>query len=72
MVGEGYADDITLDNIHSVIQTVDPENQEGNMADDDVQGKSFDRRQLVNTSSFLLRNIRRVGLRASIAQGLEH
>ena len=38
LVGEGYEDDITLDNIHSVQETsVDLE--EGNMADDDITGK---------------------------------
>ncbi|CAH1779299.1 unnamed protein product [Owenia fusiformis] len=36
IVGEGYEDDITLDNIHSIATTADPENQEGNNADDDV------------------------------------
>jgi hydrocephalus-inducing protein len=36
LVGEGYEDDITLDHIHSIIQPVDPEQEEGNMAEDDV------------------------------------
>lgn len=40
MVGEGYEDEITLDNIHSVIQDVDPENEDGSMADDDVPGET--------------------------------
>ena len=39
MVGEGYEDDITLDNIHSVVKAVDPEQEEGSMADDDVSGQ---------------------------------
>ncbi|XP_041375521.1 hydrocephalus-inducing protein homolog [Gigantopelta aegis] len=36
LVGEGYEDDITLDNIHSIISRVDLETEEGSMADDDV------------------------------------
>ena len=40
LVGEGYEDDVTLDNIHSVVQTLDPEQEEGSMADDDVPGKN--------------------------------
>ncbi|KAK7505819.1 hypothetical protein BaRGS_00003090 [Batillaria attramentaria] len=37
LVGEGYIDEITLDNISSIPQTlVAPEDQEGNMAEDDV------------------------------------
>ncbi|XP_046359897.2 hydrocephalus-inducing protein homolog isoform X3 [Haliotis rufescens] len=36
LVGEGYEDDITLDNIHSVSGAIDPEHDEGNMAEDDV------------------------------------
>ena len=39
MVGEGYEDDITLDNIHSVVRTIDPEQEEGSMAEDDVPGR---------------------------------
>ena len=39
LVGEGYEDDITLDNIHSVLRTIDPEQEEGSMAEDDVSGK---------------------------------
>ncbi len=38
MVGEGYEDDVTLDNIHSVAASTDAECEEGNMADDDVTG----------------------------------
>jgi len=38
LVGEGYEEEITLDNIHSVDIPVDPENEEGNMADDDISG----------------------------------
>ncbi len=38
MVGEGYEDDVTLDNIHSVSAPTDVECEEGNMADDDVTG----------------------------------
>ena len=38
LVGEGYEDEISLDNIHSVQLPVDPENEEGSMADDDVPG----------------------------------
>ena len=37
MVGEGYEDDITIDNINSIPIPVDPEAEEGSMADDDVQ-----------------------------------
>lgn len=36
LVGEGYVDNITLDNITSTPQLVAPEDQEGNMAEDDV------------------------------------
>jgi hydrocephalus-inducing protein len=39
LVGEGYEDDITLDNIHSLFVASDPEKLEGNMADDDVEGE---------------------------------
>jgi len=39
LVGEGYEDEISLDNIHSVMLPVDPENEEGSMADDDVPGE---------------------------------
>ena len=38
LVGEGYEDDITLDNIHSVLRTIDPEQEEGSMAEGDVSG----------------------------------
>ena len=38
LVGEGYEDDISLDNLHSVMIPVDPENEEGCMADDDIPG----------------------------------
>ena len=41
LVGEGYEDDITLDNIHSVLRTIDPEQEEGSMAEDDVSGKGL-------------------------------
>ncbi|XP_035827636.1 hydrocephalus-inducing protein [Aplysia californica] len=37
MVGEGYEDDITLDNIGSVFVPIDPEKEIGSMADDDVE-----------------------------------
>ncbi len=36
MVGEGYHDDVTFDNIHSVLQPTDPEQEEGAMAEDDI------------------------------------
>ncbi len=36
LVGEGYEDDITLDNIRSIMMPIDPEQEEGSMADDDV------------------------------------
>ncbi|KAK6174452.1 hypothetical protein SNE40_017727 [Patella caerulea] len=36
IVGEGYEDDITIDNIQTVIHSIEPEQEEGNMADDDV------------------------------------
>jgi hydrocephalus-inducing protein len=38
LVGEGYQDDITLDNIHSVDNGTELEFEEGNMAEDDVAG----------------------------------
>ena len=38
LVGEGYEDEISLDKIGCVEVPVDPENQEGNMAEDDVAG----------------------------------
>ena len=41
LVGEGYEDDITLDNIHSVLRNIDPEQEEGSMAEDDVSGICF-------------------------------
>ncbi|XP_064641495.1 hydrocephalus-inducing protein-like isoform X2 [Lineus longissimus] len=37
LVGEGYEDDISLDNIHSLFTASDPEKLEGNMADEDVE-----------------------------------
>ncbi|CAL1528044.1 unnamed protein product, partial [Lymnaea stagnalis] len=37
MVGEGYQDDITLDNIGSVNQSIEPEKELGSMADDDIE-----------------------------------
>ena len=36
MVGEGYVDDVTLENIHSIPLAIDPEQEEGALADDDV------------------------------------
>lgn len=39
LVGEGYEDEISLDKINSVDAPIDPENEEGNMAEDDVSGK---------------------------------
>ena len=41
MVGEGYEDDVTLDNIGSVLVPIDPEKEIGNMAEDDVPGKAI-------------------------------
>ena len=38
LVGEGYEDEISLDKIGCVEVSMDPENEEGNMADDDVSG----------------------------------
>ncbi len=38
LVGEGFEDDLSLDNIHSVLGATDPELQEGAMAEDDVAG----------------------------------
>lgn len=38
LVGEGYEDEISLDKINSVDVPIDPENEEGNMAEDDVSG----------------------------------
>ncbi|KAK6983379.1 hydrocephalus-inducing protein, partial [Biomphalaria glabrata] len=40
MVGEGYKDDITLDNIGSMAVYVEPENELGNMAEEDVDEDS--------------------------------
>ena len=40
MVGEGYEDDVTLDNIGSVLVAIDPEKELGNMAEDDVPGEA--------------------------------
>ncbi|XP_074644164.1 hydrocephalus-inducing protein homolog [Tubulanus polymorphus] len=37
LVGEGYEDDVTFDNIPNINFQIDPEKQEGNMADDDVE-----------------------------------
>lgn len=40
MVGEGYSDEVTLSNIHSIASTnIDPEQEEGNLAEDDVAGE---------------------------------
>ena len=39
LVGEGYEDDVTVDNIRQIDTYVDPENEEGNNADDNVAGK---------------------------------
>ncbi|GFS07093.1 hydrocephalus-inducing protein-like [Elysia marginata] len=36
MVGEGYEDDVTFDNIGSVLVPIDPERELGSMAEDDV------------------------------------
>ncbi|XP_053402100.1 hydrocephalus-inducing protein homolog isoform X11 [Mercenaria mercenaria] len=36
LVGEGYEDEISLDKINSVDVPIDPESEEGNMAEDDV------------------------------------
>ena len=38
LVGEGYEDEISLDKINSVDVPIDPESEEGNMAEDDVSG----------------------------------
>ena len=38
LVGEGYEDEISIDRIGCVDVPVDPEKEEGNMADDDVSG----------------------------------
>lgn len=40
LVGEGYEDEITLDNIHSIGQAFEKENveEEGNMPDEDIAG----------------------------------
>lgn len=38
LVGEGYEDEISLDKITCVDVPTDPENEEGNMAEDDVSG----------------------------------
>lgn len=38
MVGEGYQDDITLDNIHGLVDSIE-ENAEGQLEDDIVEGK---------------------------------
>lgn len=39
LVGEGYTDDVTLDNLHSVVQESDLQYDDGSMADDDISGK---------------------------------
>ena len=39
LVGEGYQDDVTLDNLHSVVQETDIQYEDGSMADDDIAGK---------------------------------
>jgi hydrocephalus-inducing protein len=39
LVGEGYQDDVTIDNVRQLVTYVDPENEEGNNAEDDVAGK---------------------------------
>ena len=38
LVGEGYEDDITLDNVHGIVSHLDQQSEEGSMADDDVTG----------------------------------
>lgn len=38
LVGEGYQDTITIDNIQSCLVGIDNESEEGNMADDDIPG----------------------------------
>jgi len=39
LIGEGYQDDVTLDNLHSVVQdTADTQVEDGSMADDDISG----------------------------------
>ena len=56
LIGEGYEDDITVDNIHDVVIPVDPELEEGSMAEEDVPGKdvkmeySYLRKTLLSTS----------------------
>lgn len=39
LVGEGYQDDVTLDNLHSVVQDTDVQFEDGSMADDDISGE---------------------------------
>jgi hydrocephalus-inducing protein len=40
LVGEGYMDDVTLDNISSSpLLNLAPEDEEGSMAEDDVSGQ---------------------------------
>ena len=50
LVGEGYEDEISLDKIGCVDVQVDPENEEGNMADDDVSGEYPENRKKMDTS----------------------
>lgn len=39
IVGEGYQDDITLDNIHGLVAETHKENAEGQLEEDRVEGK---------------------------------
>ena len=56
LVGEGYQDEISLDNIHSVIVDPDPEKLDGTMTDDDVEGKKL----LFPSPSFFISNHRKL------------
>lgn len=53
LIGEGYVDEVTLDNLHSVIQETDVLMADGNMADDDVAGEYY-RTPATSFSSFKL------------------
>ncbi|XP_059164883.1 hydrocephalus-inducing protein homolog isoform X3 [Physella acuta] len=51
MVGEGYEDDITLDNIGSDLVTIDPENELIASADDSIEGEKSDKTEKMTADS---------------------
>ena len=76
LIGEGYEDDITIDNIHDVIIPVDPELEEGSMAEEDVPGGdigkkySYLRKSLLSMSLELMRLCGNVDITSKICQCL--